>query len=265
MAERFSARYTILFAATVAAVCSVFVASSVIFLRPLQAENRRVDRMRNVLVAAGLIERGAPAEGDEIQAIFERRIQPMVVELERGTPSDAVDPLTYDQRRAATDDERSRAVAENPSRIRRVPRLGAVYQVRAEEGEAIEAVVLPVHGAGLWGQMYGYLALQADGRTIRGISFYEHQETPGLGAEIENPRWTEQWVGRQTSDESGELRFEVAKGEIGPPEDDPYRVDALTGATMTSDGVTALVRFWSGEEGYGAFLERLRGEQGGAL
>lgn len=263
MREQFSARYTVLFAASVAAACSVFVASSVILLRPLQAENQRVDRMRNVLLAAGLVEGSGQESGDEIQSIFEQRIRPIVVDLTTGTPNEEVDPLTYDQRRASSDSDRSRAVPANDSRIRRVPDLGAVYLVREAEGEEVEAVVLPVHGAGLWGQMYGYLALQSDGRTIRGVSFYEHQETPGLGAEIENTDWTAQWQGRQIADETGEIRFEVVKGEAGDVESDPYRVDGLTGATMTSNGVTALIRFWYGDRGYGPYLERFRAAHGG--
>ena len=257
MRERFGALYTVGFAGAVAALCSVFVASSVVLLRPLQQENQRLDRIRNVLLAGGLLEVGGGAPRDGLEELFERRVRSIVVDLATGEEAADVDPLGYDQRRAAQDPAASRAPASDPARVRRVPRLGAVYLV-LDEREEVEALVLPVHGAGLWGQMYGYLALDADTRTIRGVSFYEHQETPGLGAEIESERFTALWVGRRVADEEGAILFEVAKGEIGDAASDPHRVDAITGATLTSNGLTALVRFWVGPEGYGPFLERFR-------
>jgi Na+-transporting NADH:ubiquinone oxidoreductase subunit C len=264
MRDSFGTLYTVGFATAVAAVCSVFVASSVIILRPRQEENQRLDRMENVLAAAGILEDREGTSRSEIESLFSQRVRPIVVDLETGEESDAVDPLEYDQRRAAQDVETSRVPTDDPARVRRVPELGVVYLILGRGGadEEVVAIVLPVHGAGLWGQMYGYLALDADTRTIRGIAFYAHQETPGLGAEIENEQYTSRWVGRQVTDDEGDIVFEVTKDEVGGPEEDPYKVDAITGATQTSNGLTALVRFWVGSEGYGPFLERFRSRQG---
>jgi Na+-transporting NADH:ubiquinone oxidoreductase subunit C len=255
MADKFGPGYTIAFAGAVAMVCSVFVALSVVLLRPRQEENRRLDRMRNVLAAAALLDQSDPPPS--VEELFNARVRPIVVTLATGQESSAVPALEYDQRRAAQDPSSSAPPDPDPARVRRVPALGAVYLVLAESSY-VSALVLPVHGAGLWGQMYGYLALDIDGRTILGVSFYEHQETPGLGAEIENERYVRRWIGRQVTDGEGTIRFEVTKDNVGPPEEDPHRVDAITGATQTSNGLTELVRFWLGPQGYGPFLERFR-------
>jgi Na+-transporting NADH:ubiquinone oxidoreductase subunit C len=118
-------------------------------------------------------------------------------------------------------------------------------------------VVLPVQGYGLWSTLYGFLALEADLRTIRGITFYEHGETPGLGGEVDNPRWKSRWVGRLALDDQGEPKIEVIKGPAGPPQEDPYRVDGLSGATLTARGVTNLVHFWLSSDIFGTYLDRL--------
>jgi Na+-transporting NADH:ubiquinone oxidoreductase subunit C len=106
--------------------------------------------------------------------------------------------------------------------------------------------------------MYGFLAIDRDGNTVRGLTFYEQKETPGLGGEISNPRWQALWVGRKAYDPSWEPRLTVIKGRAGPPEQDSHRVDGLSGATITSQGVSHLVRFWLSREGYGPYLAKLR-------
>jgi Na+-transporting NADH:ubiquinone oxidoreductase subunit C len=105
--------------------------------------------------------------------------------------------------------------------------------------------------------MFGFLALDADFRTIRGFTFYEHGETPGLGGEIDNPRWQKKWQGKLAFSEDGQVMIEVLRGsvEAGDPLA-PYRVDGISGATKTTQGVQGLVRFWLGENGYGPFLDR---------
>jgi Na+-transporting NADH:ubiquinone oxidoreductase subunit C len=140
-----------------------------------------------------------------------------------------------------------------------VPENILVDEVRDDSG-ALEMVILPIWGKGLWSTLYGFLALDSDLRTISGITFYDHKETPGLGGEVDNPRWKSLWRGRQAFDETGEVAIEVIKGRAGPPDEDPYLVDGLTGATITSRGVGNFVQFWLGEAGYGPYLDRLRGE-----
>ena len=105
--------------------------------------------------------------------------------------------------------------------------------------------MLNVSGKGLWSILKGYLALEADKNKVRGIQFYEHGETPGLGGEVENPEWTAGWVGKRVFDDAGNLvSITVKKGKVdsGVAREQAHYVDGLAGATITSNGVTAFVK-----------------------
>ncbi len=180
----------------------------------------------------------------------------MVVDLATGDELPDVDPETFDQRKNSLDPETSRAAGKNLAGVERVPNQALVY--RLEDEDALGLLVLPIEGKGLWSTLYGFIALDADLETIKGITFYEHKETPGLGGEVDNPKWKALWTDRRAFGEDHEPRIEVIRGRAGPPSDDPHRVDGLAGATMTSRGVGRLVRFWLGEAGFGTYLETLR-------
>jgi Na+-transporting NADH:ubiquinone oxidoreductase subunit C len=167
----------------------------------------------------------------------------------------------FDQYQAASDSELGRSIPSDKdlADIKRRARYAPVYLIR--DGERFTQVVLPVHGKGLWSTLYGYIALESDLRTVAGFGFYEHGETPGLGGEVDNPQWLAKWEGKKVADEEGVPRIEVIKGNVDP--DSPrarYQVDGLSGATMTSRGVTNLLRYWLGEDGFGPYLERMREE-----
>lgn len=130
-----------------------------------------------------------------------------------------------------------------------------VYLVR--QAGALEQVILPVSGAGLWSTMYGYLSVEPDGRTVRGLRFYEHAETPGLGDQVEKADWLAQWPGKQLYDNSGEVRIEVVRGKVMPGADAIHQVDGLSGATLTGRGVTVFLRDWLGPDGFGPYLQQL--------
>lgn len=136
-----------------------------------------------------------------------------------------------------------------------------VFLVR-EDG-ALDQVILPVSGAGLWSTMYGYLSVEPDGRTVRGLRFYEHAETPGLGDQVEKADWLAQWTGKQLYDDTGEVRIEVVRGKVVPGTDAIYQVDGMSGATLTGRGVSVFLRHWVGPEGFGPFLQSLSNEAGG--
>lgn len=250
-----SAAYSILFAAVVCLVSAVFVSSSAVSLKGRQELNAFLDKQRNVLVAAGLAEEGEALTPEEIRDRFEP-IHSVVVDLETGEELPDVDPQTFDQREMTSNPDTSREAPPNPAGIPRLPERALVY--RLEDNGELELLILPVEGKGLWSTLYGFIALDEDLETIRGITFYEHKETPGLGGEVDNPRWKAEWVGRRAFDENNEPRIQVIRGEAGPPSEDPYRVDGLSGATMTSRGVGSLVRFWLGDEGFGPYLDKLR-------
>ena len=123
------------------------------------------------------------------------------------------------------------------------------------DGSEIEQVILPVEGAGLWATMYGFLAVENDGQTARGLRFYDHGETPGLGDQVDKPAWREQWQGKKLFGPDGNPQITIVKGYA--PDDSDFEIDGLAGATLTARGVTSLVQYWIGENGYGPYLQQL--------
>ena len=256
-----SVGYNLAFAAGVCLVCAVVVSTSAVALGDRQDRNAALFKQQNVLLAAGLATDGDTLTADDIAAKF-APMREVVVDLASGAVVDDVDPAGFDQRAAAIDPARSRVAPENLARVARLPTAALVYEVR-DANDDLELVVLPVEGLGLWGKLYGFVAIEGDLRTVRGLTFYEHKETPGLGGEVDNPRWKALWPGRLAFDETWTPVITVVKGPAGPVSDDPYAVDGLSGATITSRGVTNLLQFWLGPEGFGPYLTRLRAGQGG--
>ena len=255
-----SSRYVVLFAAAVCGVCAIFVSGSAVLLKERQEENKRLDLQKKVLALVGLMEEGERLPGEEIRRRFEESIVPRVVTLETGHYAEEIDAANFDQRQATTDPETSRVAAPNTAKVIRVPDSALVYHV--QKAGKLGSLILPVQGYGLWSTLYGFLALGADSTTIQGIVFYEHGETPGLGGEVDNPRWKALWKGRKAFDEQWQARIRVKKGRAGPPEKDPYQVDGLSGATITSRGVSNLLAFWLGDAGFGPYLANFRTERG---
>jgi Na+-transporting NADH:ubiquinone oxidoreductase subunit C len=251
-----SATYVVGFAVAVCLVCALFVAGSAVGLKDRQEANILLDRQEKVLTVAGLMKEGETLSRKEISSIYEKDIRPKVIDLSTGEPKPDIPTETFDQQAAASDPDRSKPAPENPADVRRLPNNALVFDV-VEDGE-LKALIIPIEGAGLWGTLYGYLALAPDARTIVGITFYKHKETPGLGGEVDNPRWKALWPGRLAYDDRGNPAIRVRKGPAGPPSEDPYEVDGLSGATITSRGVTNLLRFWLGDDGFGPYLERYR-------
>ncbi len=258
MADINSTRYTIMFATTVCVVCAALVSVAAVSLQPAQKANARLYMEKNVLVAAGLVQQGQRVSVAEVQAFFDRDIKARLVDLGAGEllPEDRADARRYDQRAARNDPATSRAAPANAAGIRRLPNQGIVYFVM--KGSEVDQVVIPVEGLGMWGTIYGFLSLAPDANTVRGLTYYEHRETPGLGAEISNPDWLQLWRGRKGYDEQGAVAVKVIKGPASAPDIDPTRVDGLSGATVTGNAVTHLMQFWLGHNGYGKFLQRFR-------
>lgn len=254
--RRDSVGYTVGFAAVVCLVCAIPIAGAAVLLRPKQEENQRVDRLTKVLTVAELMSPGDDLSRAEILERFATNITPRVVDLKTGAYVDSLDASTFDQRAAARDPATSEPAAENDARVLRVPHHGLVYEVKRDG--AVDAIILPIQGYGLWSTMYGFIALKADARTVSGITFYEHGETPGLGGEIENPRWQARWKGRLVFDTGDSVMVRVVKSATGPAASDPYRIEGISGATITSRGVSNTVQFWLGPSGFGTYLERFR-------
>ncbi len=261
MPPRDSVLGTVLVALVLCVVCSAVVSIAAVSLRPRQETNKRLDRQRNVLDATGLAmsEFGQPASQlsrDEVDNLYSW-VSEELVELESGEYTDAFDIESYDPLEVVDDPEQSVAIEDptyDPGERRR-PRVMKVFLVRRPGEERLRQVVLPIYGFGLWSTLYGYLAVKSDLETVQGLTFYEHGETPGLGGEVDNPRWKRQWEGKQLFDEEGEPALAVAKGPA--PADHPHAVDGLSGATITARGVQSLLRYWISDDGYGHYLDRL--------
>ncbi len=253
-----STRYTVVFATIVCVVCALLVAVAAVSLQPRQAANARLYMEKNVLVAAGLVEPGQDVSERELRKVFDANIKVRLVDLVTGelVPEGKMDARGYDQRKARNDPAASRAAPANDAGISRLPNLGVVYFVM-KDGK-VDQVVIPIEGLGMWGTVYGFLALAPDGNTVRGLTYYDQKETPGLGGEIGNPKWLALWRGRQVFDDRWSPQIKVIKGAAGPADKDPLRVDGLSGATVTSNAVTRLTRFWMTDYGYGKFLKRFR-------
>jgi Na+-transporting NADH:ubiquinone oxidoreductase subunit C len=182
-----------------------------------------------------------------------------VVDLRTGKFTDAIDPANYDQRSASKDPATSRKLSaeEDIANIKRRADYAEVYLVNDAAGD-LEKIILPVHGYGLWSTLYGFLALESDLNTVAGLGFAEHGETPGLGGEVDNPNWKAKWPGKKVY-RDGEVELGLIKGSVDPASpDSAWQVDGLSGATLTSKGVTNLVQFWLGEEGYQPFINNLK-------
>ena len=243
-------------------VCSVLVSGAAVSLRPTQAVNKALDKKRNILMAAGLIKADEVVAGAQIEERYQK-IKPLVVDLASGDYVDDIDPLAYDQRRAAKDPALSVAISpdKDPASVKRRALRASVYLV--EQKGKLKKVILPVHGLGLWSTLYGFVALDAkDINTIRGLVYYEHAETPGLGGEIDNPSWKALWDGKQAFGEDGSIRISVIKGKVASERPEAkYQVDGLSGATITARGVENMLHYWLSAEGFGPYIDRLK-EQG---
>lgn len=239
-------------ALTLCLVCSIVVSATAVGLRPLQEKNRAQALQREIIEVAGLYRPGV-----EIDDAF-GRIETRLVDLDSGRLVDT-DPHGYSYRAAAGDPSLSMPLgSKDPARIHRRPSLMPVYLVRDEAG-ALQRVILPVYGAGLWSTLHGLLALAPDTRTVRALTFYEQAETAGLGSGVAEARWLDKWQGKQVLDDAGNPVVKVVKGSVVPDAHGAsHQVDGLSGATLTGDGVTRLMQFWLGERGFGPFLQRVR-------
>lgn len=254
------AKYIVGFVASVCLVCSLLVSGAASMLKPRQEMNALLAKQKKVLAISGLMQPKEKLSAEAVQDLFEARIEIRIVELESGEYAEEglLDPETYDQLKALNDPEISRAADKNPAGVARVPLYATVYALINEEKTEDLMYVLPIEGKGLWSTLYGFLALDKDLVTIQGITFYQHGETPGLGAEIENPLWQAKWPGRKAFDENWEPAIRVIKGPAPSYEEAPHEVDGLSGATITSNGVTFLLQYWLGDEGFGPYLANLR-------
>lgn len=249
-------RKTIFIAVLLCLVCSVLVSTAAVALKSQQTVNKKNDIRKNILAVTGLYEPGM-----DIDAAFER-FDVELVDLNAGQYADVdLDPVTFDQYKAAASPEYGVNIDDDIAGIGQRAQYAPIYLLRDPDTNAVQQVILPVSGYGLWSTMYGFLSLEADLNTIAGLRFYQHAETPGLGGEIDNPRWRAKWEGKKLYDDNGNVELRVVRGFVDENASNAeYKIDGLSGATLTSQGVSNMMVYWLGDQGFGPFLNNLRAE-----
>jgi len=235
-------------------VCAVLVSIATVALRPLQGYNKALDMKKNILDVAGLLE-----EGTDIDKAFAERIESKIVDLKTGDYVDNINVDEYDQRKAAKDPAENELipVEKDIASIRQKAKYTKVFLVK--NGDQLQSIILPINGYGLWSTMYGFLALEADAQTVQSINLYDQGETPGLGGEVVNPNWRALWKGKKVYSDKGEVALTLVKGGVDSSRPDSvYKVDGLAGATLTSRGVSNLIQYWMGTEGFATYLNKIR-------
>lgn len=236
-------------------VCAVVVSYAAVELRPLQTKNQELDVKKNILQAAGLMKKGQKVDVD---GLFSANIEAKLVDLETGDYVTDRSATEYNQVKAAKDPSASIVLdaGDDLAGIKRRAKIAPVYLVK--KGDGFSRVIFPVHGKGLWSTMYGFVAIDDDLKTIKNLAFYSHGETPGLGGEVDNPKWQALWDGKKIYGDGGDVAISVIKGtvEANTPGKD-NKVDGLSGATITSRGVGNLIKFWLGKQGFGPYLQQL--------
>ncbi|WP_435932054.1 Na(+)-translocating NADH-quinone reductase subunit C [Moraxella bovoculi] len=245
-------------------VCSVMVSAVAVGLKSKQQENARLDLNKNILMAADMYDPETDSSGviPERFADFDVRL----VNLQTGkfatdqeiSAAGINDVDGYDASKAARTPYLSTSLADDIAKIGGKPNFAKVYLAKDANGE-IDQIVLPIHGAGLWGPIFGLLTLDKDLNTVKGVNFYQHKETPGLGSRIEEPQWQETWVDKELYDEDGSRKIAVVKAGTARE----GQVDGISGATLTIRGVNNLLQYWIGEDGYKPFLDNLKAGQAG--
>ncbi|MFL0802535.1 MAG: Na(+)-translocating NADH-quinone reductase subunit C [Agarilytica sp.] len=253
MANKESVQKTITVALVLCVVCSIIVSAAAVMLRPTQKANKTLDIKVNILKAADMYEAGG-----DIDEQF-GSVEAKLVDLATGKYSEELNVETYDQLKAAKDPSLSESLSTEVdiASLSRLEKYAKVYLVKGNQG--VEKVILPIRGYGLWSTLKGFIALEADLNTVIGLGYYDHKETPGLGGEVDNPKWKGIWPGKKVYAEDGSVALSVIKGTVSESTSGAeYKVDGLSGATLTSNGVDYMVKFWMGENGFAPFLSNLK-------
>lgn len=245
---------TIAVALALCLVCAVLVSLATVALRPLQSYNKALDMKKNILDVAGLLQ-----DNTDIDQAFKERIESKIVDLKTGEYIDSINADDYDQRKAAKDPAQNELIPvdKDIASIRMKAKYTKIYLVK--KGDQLQSIILPINGYGLWSTMYGFLALEPDAQTVQSINLYDQAETPGLGGEVVNPVWRALWKGKKVYSDKGDVALTLVKGGVDESRADAvYKVDGLAGATLTSRGVSNLIQYWMGAEGFATYLNKIR-------
>lgn len=228
--------YTVGFAAGICVVCSSMLAGISVSLRDLQEANARRDLYKNILEALDLpeTENGVrpSISGEAIDELWADKVELRAVSPTDGSILD-VAAADLDQSGAFDNDD---IMFAREQAVDGKPKLLGVF-IRKDNG----TVALPMTGNGLWGPISAYVAFDPKLTEVKGVSFFAPKETPGLGAEITNPPFEQQWIGKSITDGSKTVPIRVPKPSECAEKTDEHCVDGVSGATITSRGVDAMI------------------------
>ena len=226
-------------------VCSIIVSGAAVALKLKQDEQKALDVQRNILTVAGLMKED---NASVIKDTYNKFIEPRLVDLQSGdfVQASKEDVEKFDPKTAVKSTALSQAipVEQDKAGIKVRANQARVYLVKDEQGQ-VNQVILPMYGRGLWSTMYGFVAVAPDANTIKGITYYDQGETAGLGG----------FVDKKLFDDDQRVAIRIAKNASSNKE---YGVDALSGATLTSNGVQGSFDYWFSQNGFGPFLAKFK-------
>lgn len=218
-----------LFAAGLCLICSFMLTFAASSLKPMQQRNQAIDKQKNILKVLKITDANKKYSNDEVDVLYNKFIKNKWISKSGNIVDEQTDAPIF---------------------------------LYIKNG-IVDAYAIPISGYGLWSTLYGYFSVNGDGTTVRGITFYEHGETPGLGAEVEAKWFQDNFIGKKIASESGQFKsVSIVKGKVEnvvQKGEESYYVDGISGATVTSNGVNeflkeALLR-------YELFAKRLRAKE----
>ncbi|MDI9245388.1 NADH:ubiquinone reductase (Na(+)-transporting) subunit C [Marinobacter sp. CHS3-4] len=250
-----SVPHALALAFAVALVSGLLVSTTTVLLEPRYLANQVAEQRANLLTIA----RQQPGIEKLFEQIGADSIRAQLIELKTGAPVPSMDATSFDPVASSRDPDQSIDIPTelDLAGIKRRSKYARVYEIR-EDGR-LQLIILPIYGKGYASTLHGFVGLKPDGNTIAAISFYQHEETPGMGGRVDNSRWLAQWEGKKIRNEAGDIRIAVGRPDSSQGETSAlHHVDQLSGATYTSRGVENSLRYWMGSHGFGPFLKKLR-------
>ena len=232
--------YTLIFTSITTVILGFLLSFVYSSLEETQRINEEIDIMKNILYSLEFKENDDPWTGEEVKKLFDSSIIQKVVSVD----GEVIDNLV-------------------PSEIS-IDKMETQFPLYIKVvNNSIDGYAIPISGKGLWSTLYGYFAIENDGLTVKGIRFYKHKETPGLGGEVDKDWFTNNFVGKKIADKDGRLvSIQSIKGQVDSTSPDAYhQVDGISGATMTTKGLNEFLM--NDLKKYNSFFQKVRMESKG--
>ncbi len=230
----YSNRYIFTYAAVLVIVAAALLSLAAMLLKPFQERNRAIDKMRGILSSARI----ENVTADNAIPLFNRYITEELVIDPEGNILDTYNKSPKEKAPAFQIDLKKEYYNKAHNKPYKLP-----LYIATKDGQKI--YIIPMRGTGLWGPIWGNIALTSDFKRVVGVFFDDKSETPGLGGEIATPKFQDQFIGKTIFDNRGHFTsIEVVKGGVKklPPDQRIHGVDAISGGTITSKGVDAMLR-----------------------